>query len=319
MDPLQLQSLLTWFAVALIGLGVGGAAMIGLREVRTGVRRRARLSGSTVVESSSGGGASVALSGVVSGVKRLGDRMAIQDPAQLSTIRAKMIQAGWFSREAVAVYLGAKAVALLLATIATVLTVPWAISGGGGMGAILVAATFAAMAIMGPDQVVKMRRRKLELEYMDGFPDLLDLLVASVEAGLSLDAAVSRVGEELSRRYVHLGEHLRFLTLELRAGRSRKEAWSSFAERLAIDDARALATMLRQSEEMGTSLGDTLTVFSEDMRAKRMLRAEEKAMSLPAKLMVPLILFIFPCLMGVLIMPAAYRISQTLMASGGLG
>lgn len=318
MDPLQLQSLLTWFAVALIGLGVGGAALIGLREARTGVRRRARLSGHTAVETG-GGGASAAFSGVVSGVKRLGDRMAIQDPAQLSTIRARMIQAGWFSREAVAVYLGAKAVALLLATIATVLTVPWAISGGGGMGAILVAALFAGAAILGPDQVVKARRRKLELEYMDGFPDLLDLLVASVEAGLSLDAAVSRVGEELSRRYVHLGEHLRFLTLELRAGRSRKEAWSSFAERLAIDDARALATMLRQSEEMGTSLGDTLTVFSEDMRAKRMLRAEEKAMSLPAKLMVPLILFIFPCLMGVLIMPAAYRISQTLMKSGGMG
>lgn len=318
MDPLQLQSVLTWFAVALIGLGVGGAAVIGLREARTGVRRRARLSGHTVADSG-GGGAAAALSGVVSGVKRLGDRMAIQDPAQLSTIRARMIQAGWFSREAVAVYLGAKAVALLLATVATILTVPWAITGGGGMGAILVAALFAGAAILGPDQVVKMRRRKLELEYMDGFPDLLDLLVASVEAGLSLDAAVSRVGEELSRRYVHLGEHLRFLTLELRAGRSRKEAWSSFAERLAIDDARALATMLRQSEEMGTSLGDTLTVFSEDMRAKRMLRAEEKAMSLPAKLMVPLILFIFPCLMGVLIMPAAYRISQTLMKSGGMG
>lgn len=318
MDAAQIQTLLTWFAVALIGLGVGGAALLGLREVQVGARRRARLSGNTVIEDR-GGGASAAVAGVVSGVKRLGDRMAIQDPAQLSTIRAKMIQAGWFSRESVAVYLGAKAVALLLATVATVLTVPWAISGGGGMGAILVAAIFAAAAIMGPDQVVKIRRRKLELEYMDGFPDLLDLLVASVEAGLSLDAAVSRVGEELCRRYPHLGEHLRFLTLELRAGRSRKEAWSSFAERLAIDDARALATMLRQSEEMGTSLGDTLTVFSEDMRAKRMLRAEEKAMALPAKLMVPLILFIFPCLMGVLIMPAGFRISQTLMSSGGLG
>lgn len=313
MDPVQLQSLLTWAAVGLITLGVGGAALMGLREAQIGARRRARLSGAVVVET--GGGGSAALAGVVSGVKRLGDRMAIQDPAQLSTIRAKLIQAGWFSRESVAVYLGAKAVALLLATIATILTVPWAISGGGGMGAILLASGFAVAALLGPDQVIKARRRKLELEYMDGFPDLLDLLVASVEAGLSLDAAVSRVGEELSRRYVHLGEHLRFLTLELRAGRSRKEAWTSFAERLAIDDARALATMLRQSEEMGTSLGDTLTVFSEDMRAKRMLRAEEKAMSLPAKLMIPLILFIFPCLMGVLIMPAAFRISQTLMAN----
>lgn len=313
MDPLQLQTLLTWAAIGLIGLGVGGVLLIGLREARVGVRRRARLSGATVV--SSPGGASAALSGVVSGVKRLGDRMAIQDPSQLSTIRAKLIQAGWFRRESVAVYLGAKAAALLLATLATVLTVPWAISGAGGMGAILAAGTFAIAAIMGPDQVIKARRRKLELEYLEGFPDMLDLLVASVEAGLSLDAAVTRVAEELARRYVHLAEHLRFLTLELRAGRARRDAWSSFAERLAIDDARALATMLRQSEEMGTSLGDTLTVFSEDMRMKRMMRAEEKAMSLPAKLMVPLILFIFPCLMGVLILPAAYRISQTLMAN----
>ena len=70
--------------------------------------------------------------------------------------------------------------------------------------------------------------------------------------------------------------------------------------------------MLRQAEEMGTSLGDTLAVFSDDMRAKRMLRAEEKAMALPAKLMIPLILFIFPCLMGVLILPAGYHIAQTL-------
>lgn len=314
MDPVQLQTLLTWTAGGLITLGGGGAALLLLREARFGVQRRARLAGQTTVIGGPGGGAA-ALAGVVSGVKRLGDRMAIQDPAQLSTIRAKLIQAGWFSRESVAVYLGAKAAALIVATVATVFTVPWAISGGGGMGAILAAGTFAMMAIMGPDQVIKARRRKLELEYMDGFPDLLDLLVASVEAGLSLDAAVSRVGEELGRRYMHLGQHLHFLTLELRAGRSRREAWSSFAERLGIDDARALATMLRQSEEMGTSLGDTLTVFSEDMRAKRMLRAEEKAMSLPAKLMVPLILFIFPCLMGVLIMPAAFRISQTLMAN----
>jgi tight adherence protein C len=317
MDPVQLQTLLTWAAV---GPDRARRRRGGPDRPARGAGRRAApgaaVRSGTVVQHRRRRSRHGAWRAWSAGVKRLGDRMAIQDPAQLSTIRARLIQAGWFSREAVAVYLGAKAVALLLATVATVLTVPWALSGGGGMGAILLAGgPSRRRRCMGPDQVIKARRRKLELEYMDGFPDLLDLLVASVEAGLSLDAAVSRVGEELSRRYVHLGEHLRFLTLELRAGRSRKEAWSSFAERLAIDDARALATMLRQSEEMGTSLGDTLTVFSEDMRAKRMLRAEEKAMSLPAKLMVPLILFIFPCLMGVLIMPAAFRISQTLMAN----
>ena len=168
-------------------------------------------------------------------------------------------------------------------------------------------------AIMGPDQVVKNRRTKREREYRDGFPDLLDLLVASVEAGLSLDAAVNRVTDELQRRYPGLAEHLRVLVLELRAGKARKEAWTAFAERLGIDEARSLATMLRQAEEMGTSLGDTLAVFSDDMRSKRMLRAEEKAMALPAKMMIPLILFIFPCLIGVLMLPAIYKIKETLM------
>ena len=181
------------------------------------------------------------------------------------------------------------------------------------MGAVALAAIFSLAALLGPDQVIKARRSSREREYRDGFPDLLDLLVASVQAGLSLDAAVSRVTDELVRRYPHLAEHLRFLTLELRAGRSRKEAWGSFADRLGIDEAKSLATMLRQAEEMGTSLGETLAIFSDDMRGKRMLRAEEKAMALPAKLMIPLILFIFPCLLGVLILPAAFRISQTLL------
>jgi tight adherence protein C len=158
--------------------------------------------------------------------------------------------------------------------------------------------------------VLKVRRQKREREYSEGFPDLLDLLVASVEAGLSLDASVTRVTEELDRRYPNLTIHLRMLVLELRAGRSRKEAWGSLADRLGIADARALATMLRQAEDMGTSLGETLGVFSQDMRAKRMLRAEEKALALSAKLTVPLILFIFPCLLGALLLPAGIRLMQ---------
>ena len=312
MDAVQLQTLLTWAAVGLIAVGLGGGLFLALREARLTARRRARLSGQAVVVSAASA-PSAAVSGVMSGVKRLGDRMAIQDPAQISTIRQRMVQAGWYNREAVAIYLGAKAVALFAATVATVLVLPLVVGKGAGMIALLPAAGFALAAILGPDQVVKAKRRKLELEYMEGFPDLLDLLVASVEAGLSLDAAVNRVTDELVRRYPHLAEHLKFLTLELRAGRARKDAWASFAERLGIEEARSLATMLRQAEEMGTSLGETLAVFSDDMRAKRMLRAEEKAMALPAKLMVPLILFIFPCLMGVLMLPAAYRISQTLL------
>ncbi len=207
--------------------------------------------------------------------------------------------------------MGVKAAALVLATLGVLLALPMMMNvEGGNIGGLIVAVVLSLAALCGPDLVLKHRRSSREREYSEGFPDMLDLLVASVEAGLSLDAALTRVTEELARRYPNLTIHLHFLTLELRAGRARKDAWSGFAERLGIDDARALATMLRQAEEMGTSLGDTLSVFSQDMRAKRMLRAEEKALSLSAKLTVPLILFIFPALLGALMLPAVVRLIE---------
>jgi tight adherence protein C len=313
-DSAFVANLLTPIGLGMIALGVSGVSFLAIRNFSTVTRRRARLAGGAVAAGplqDTGGVA--AFSGVVSGVRRLGDRIAIQDPSQLTALRAKLVQAGYYSREAAAIYLGAKA-ALMIAAIAGIgLLLPYALSKHGGMGAVAVGGVIAMVAVMGPDQVIKSRRTKREREYREGFPDLLDLLVASVEAGLSLDAAVTRVTDELQRRYPGLTEHLRVLTLELRAGKARKDAWIAFAERLGVDEARSLATMLRQAEEMGTSLGETLAVFSDDMRSKRMLYAEEKAMALPAKMMIPLILFIFPCLIGVLMLPAAYRIKETLM------
>jgi tight adherence protein C len=314
MNGVSFDTLLTWAALGLIAIGVGGGSFISIRALETVSRRRARLAGGATGAAAPNASGGEVVAGVVSGVRRLGDRMAIQDPSQLTALRARLVQAGYYSREAAAIYLGARAACMIAAIVGMVAILPIALGKHGmGVGAVSLGAAFALAAIMGPDQVVKHRRGKLELQYREGFPDLLDLLVASVEAGLSLDAAVSRVTDELQRRYPALAEHLRVLTLELRAGKSRKDCWQAFAERLGIDEARSFATMLRQAEEMGTSLGETLAVFSDDMRAKRMLRAEEKAMALPAKMMLPLILFIFPCLIGVLMLPAAYRIKETLM------
>jgi tight adherence protein C len=316
MDSAFIANAITPVALGLIAIGVGGVSFLAIRAYAAANQRRARLAGGQVGASiqtaGAGAGMSDALAGVVTGVRRLGDRIAIQDPSQLSALRAKLVQAGYYSREAAAIYLGARAAAMIAAIVGIAIILPMSMHKGGGMGAITIGAVMALAAIMGPDQVVKNRRAKREREYREGFPDLLDLLVASVEAGLSLDAAVSRVTEELQRRYPGLAEHLKVLVLELRAGKSRKDAWVAFADRLGIDEAGSLATMLRQAEEMGTSLGETLAVFSDDMRAKRMLRAEEKAMALPAKMMLPLILFIFPCLIGVLMLPAIYKIKETL-------
>lgn len=290
---------------------IGGLGVLGLGELRVRSQRQSRLSGT--VETGAGklmekpGGAIAAQ--LVAAVRHLGQQSAVSDPAKVSVLRSQLMQAGFYSREAPVIFLGIKAVALAVATIGVVFTLPSMIGQKGtNMGALAIAVGVSLLALYGPDFVLKSRKTKREREYSEGFPDLLDLLVASVEAGLSLDAGVSRVTEELERRYPTLTVHLRFLVLELRAGRSRKEAWTAFADRLGIDDARQLATMLRQAEDMGTSLGETLSVFSADMRSKRMLRAEEKALGLSAKLTVPLILFIFPSLLGALMLPAAARL-----------
>ncbi|HEX3701232.1 MAG TPA: type II secretion system F family protein [Phenylobacterium sp.] len=289
---------------------VAAGGWLAASELRVRALRRSRLATAGAAAGAPRAASTDVIAGqVLAGVKRLGQQSAVRDPAKVSLLRSRLTQAGFHSREAPVIYLGVRAAALVVATLGVILMLPM-IAGGKGLGGLAVAFLFAGAAILGPDQVLKARRTSREREYADGFPDLLDLLVASVEAGLSLDAAVNRVAEELARRYPNLTFHLRALTLELRAGRARKDAWGAFSDRLGIEDARALATMLRQSEEMGTSLGETLSVFSQDLRSKRMLRAEEKALALSAQLTVPLILFIFPCLLGALMLPAAARLSH---------
>lgn len=309
------QTILMVVAGLLLTVALGGGGFVALREAGARSKRDQRLSGA-IASAPAAGEAPKTDNNIVKGVRKIGDRMAMQDPNQLSVIRTRLMHAGYFNKEAVAIYLGARAVCLGIAILAGALLVPFALNGKAGLGVIAAVGIIAIAGMMGPDKYIQGKRRKLELEYNDGFPDLLDLLVASVEAGLSLDAAVSRVGDEIVRRHPNLALQVNMLTLELRAGRSRKDAWSAFAERLGTDESRQLATMLRQAEEMGTSLGETLTIFSDDMRVKRMLKAEEKAMALPAKLMVPLILFIFPCLLGVLMLPAGFRIAKTLIGAG---
>jgi tight adherence protein C len=313
MDILQIQNLITLVGGGLLLAGIGGGAWLAVSELRLRSLRRARLAtagGPGSAGPARGPGAGVVGEQLMTTIRRLGQQSAVRDPAKLTVLRNKLMQAGYFNREAPVIFLGLKAAAMAAATAGVVLLLPMLVKGKGGFMGVMLAAGFSAVAMLGPEQVLKVRREKREREYAEGFPDLLDLLVASVEAGLSLDAAVTRVTEEIERRYPNLTIHMRMLVLELRAGRARKDAWTSLADRLGIEDARSLATMLRQAEEMGTSLGETLSVFSQDMRAKRMLRAEEKALALSAKLTVPLILFIFPCLLGALILPAAVRLTH---------
>jgi len=182
----------------------------------------------------------------------------------------------------------------------------------GPRGTVFVSGFLAIIGLLGPNMFIRWKQKRRTLRCKEGFPDMMDLMVACIEAGLGLDAALIRVSHELGGRYPALKVNLEIMNLELRAGRERHQAMMNFAERIGLEEAKALAIMLRQAEEMGSSMGVALRTFSDDMRTKRMLLAEEKAMALSAKLTVPLIVFIFPTLMIMLLLPAGIRLAETL-------
>ncbi|MBK8199064.1 MAG: type II secretion system F family protein [Acidobacteria bacterium] len=244
-------------------------------------------------------------------VMGLADSAAPTEGEEVNAVRAKLNLAGFTQQNAVARYFAARFVCVVVPQVALFFALPY-LAGYPkyvpvGVSILLVLAGLAA-----PGKYLDMRITQRKQACSLGFPDMMDLMVACVEAGLSLDAAVQRVGEELELRHPIISGHMRTLSLELRAGRARKTAWRAFADRMALDEAGSLATMLRQAEEMGTSLGQTLRVFSSDMRQRRILYAEEKAMALPAKLTLPLIFFVFPVLLGVLTLPAVVMLGKTL-------
>jgi tight adherence protein C len=164
------------------------------------------------------------------------------------------------------------------------------------------------LSVLGPDAYVSRRERKMQQRYRIAFPDMLDLLVVCVDAGLSLEAALERISGEIMRQSYELGMNLRLMSAERRAGRSTIDALDGFAKRIGLDEARALAGLLRQSIELGTDVAEALRVFSDEMRDRRMLRAEERANQLPVKMVAPLGLFIFPVILMVAMVPVAIRL-----------
>ena len=165
------------------------------------------------------------------------------------------------------------------------------------------------LGIIGPDAFISRRQRLLSEEYRNVFPDFLDLLVVCVDAGLSLEGALDRITTEMSKRNRYFGINLAIMGAEMRAGRTFVEALGTLADRLMISEARSLVAILRQSAELGSDVGEGLRVFSDEMRGKRLLRAEEQANKLAVKMLVPLALFIFPVVLMVIVLPLAVRMS----------
>jgi tight adherence protein C len=147
----------------------------------------------------------------------------------------------------------------------------------------------------------------------NGLPDSLDLMVISVEAGLGLDAAIQRVGEEMRRVHPELSEEMTIATLETQMGVPRSEALTNLAARTAVPEMKSLVAVVTQAEKFGTSIAKALRTQADSLRIKRRLRAEERAQKTSVKLMLPLILFIFPAMFIVLLGPAMLQIMRVFL------
>ncbi len=233
-----------------------------------------------------------------------------EEEERLSGTRMALSRAGYRGENATALFFGTK----------TFLTVFFLIIAGvlffcfadfTNVRTMLYALLAAAAGFYLPTLWIRWKAKKRTEQVRNGFPDLLDLLVVCMGAGQALDAALVRVGKEINMTNPVLGEEFRLLNLEIRAGKSRKEALRNLADRTGLDDISSLVTLINQSEELGVSVTQTLRVHSDSMRSKRQLRAEAIAARIPVKLTIPLMLFIFPCLMVVIVGPGAIKIART--------
>lgn len=171
---------------------------------------------------------------------------------------------------------------------------------------------FGLLGFILPNVWLVQKKNKRQQEILYTLPDALDLLTVCIEAGLGLDASLVKITEEewFSKRA--LAEEFRIVSQEVRAGKPRSEALRDMAERSGVDDLKALVASLIQTERLGTSLAQSLRVYSDSLRLKRRQRAEEAAAKTTVKLVFPLAIFIFPALMVVALGPAAIRLLTAL-------
>jgi tight adherence protein C len=228
-----------------------------------------------------------------------------------SALRTRFMNAGWRNPAAPGLYFASKSsLALALPALAGIVLafVPAAQSGTKMLFMLLLA---AAGGYYLPNVVLSRIAKRRKREIFETIPDALDLLTVCVEAGLSLERALVKVSAEIHIKSVALAQELQLVLMEMRTGFSKEKALRNFSLRIGVDDIDALVAMLIQSERFGTSIGDALRVYSENLRGKRRVIAEEAAAKIGLKLLFPLIFCIFPTLLMVLLGPAGIKITRT--------
>jgi len=237
--------------------------------------------------------------------KGLGGLAKPKEEERISRAKRLFLQAGLSRfKNVVPVYYGTKVLFLILLPAVFAIFKLSLFRSMLPMHFLLIILILALIGFYIPDLWLKIKIANRKDKIIQGFPDALDLLVVCSEAGMGLDAAMNRVGEEMKIRNAPLSEEMKLLSLELRAGKPRRDALRSLAVRTDSEDIQSFTTLLIQTDKFGTSLAQALSVQSDSMRTKRTQRIEEVAAKLPVKLVFPTILFIFPALFLVLMGPA---------------
>ncbi|MBQ5964572.1 type II secretion system F family protein [Massilia sp. ZL223] len=315
MPSSQLLFLFIVFAVV-CGLGWLGVALFAPVALRERLRR---FLGNKPGESEGGLEAGKDWVERVASVARPLTKLSIPDEGwEKSTLRTRFMNAGWRNPAAPTLYFASKTG---LALLIPALSVPAIVLYGGALDSNKLLALLllgAALGYYAPNVVLTRIANRRRREIFETIPDALDLLTVCVEAGLSLERAMVKVAGEIHIKSVVLAQELQLVLMEMRAGFSKEKALRNFALRSGVEDVDTLVAMLIQSERFGTSIGDSLRVYSDNLRHKRRVKAEERAAKIGLKLLFPLIFCIFPTLLMVLLGPAAIQISRTLGALHGV-
>jgi tight adherence protein C len=216
-----------------------------------------------------------------------------------------LLQAGYEASGAVGIYFTVRLLAAILLPALVLVWLPLYVVLPRGL-LISGAACLSIIGFLAPILYVRTRRARRQRKFREGLPDMLDLLLICSEAGLGLDMAIMSVGEEIADAHPLLAEQLHYMSTELRAGLERKDAMRSFANRTGIDETISLTNLLIQSDALGTGMAHTLRTFSEDMRMHRILKAEEQAHKVSAKLTLVVVGLFLPAIFAAAFVPAVY-------------
>ncbi len=224
---------------------------------------------------------------------------------EVSVVQQRLIRAGFREESAMKIFYGAKVITPIVLCLIAMVT------GFARQNPFFIYIACLGIGFLAPDFWLGRQITNRQAKIRRGLPDVLDMLVICVEAGLSLDQATARTAQELHHAQPVMSDEMGVVALEQRAGSGRAEAWKHLADRTGLDVIRNMVSMLIQSEQFGTSIAKTLRVHSDTLRTKRVQEIEEKAAKLSVKLLFPLVLFIFPSLFVVVIGPAVILMADS--------